>query len=125
MRTPIVILIAAGLVPSICAADSAKYQCSHSDLVRRVEVVYTNPGSELPCEVHYYKDTEAPGGSQILWSASNEIRYCETKAAEFIDKLRGWGWTCDASDAAPAEPAITEAPEEAAVTEDDLVEPEG
>jgi len=52
------------------------------------------PGVAVPCEVHYYKDTEVPGEGQVLWRASNDAGYCEAKAAEFFEKLRGMGWTC-------------------------------
>ena len=48
-----------------------KYQCSYGELQRRVEI-YTEPGQSVPCEVHYFKDTEAPGGSEVLWSATND-----------------------------------------------------
>ena len=61
-----------------------------------------------------------PGESQVLWQAQNEIRYCETRAAAFVDKLRGWGWTCDTTDG-----GTTEAAPAVGVTEEALVEPAG
>jgi hypothetical protein len=113
------LLVAAPAV--VLAQDSGNYQCSHGDLVRRVEI-YTEPGVTVPCEVHYYKDTEAPGESQVLWSAQSQEGYCEAKAEEFVAKLTGWGWSCGAAaEAAPApeaEPA-TEPEEEAAPAYDD------
>ena len=75
------------------AQDPQSYRCSYGDLQRRVEIL-SEPGVSVPCEVHYYKDTEAPGERQVLWSASNEVGYCEQKTREFIVKLQDWGWDC-------------------------------
>jgi len=90
-------------------------------MVRRV-VIMTEPGVSVPCEVHYFKDTEAPGEDQVLWSASQQTGYCEEKAAGLVAKLEGWGWDCGATDpaapAAPAEPAESAEPAEAPETPD-------
>jgi hypothetical protein len=91
--------------------DGGKYQCTMGDLVRRVEI-YTEPGVTVPCEVHYYKDTEAPGDSQVLWSAQSQAGYCKQKATEFVARLEGWGWDCGAGVA--VEPAPEAEPEQAA-----------
>jgi len=40
------------------------------------------------------KDTEVPGQVQTLWTAENEENYCKDKAADFVDKLKSWGWSC-------------------------------
>ncbi|MDH4107253.1 MAG: hypothetical protein OEW35_02960 [Gammaproteobacteria bacterium] len=87
------------------AQDTQVYRCSLGDLQRRVEVFHET-GVTVPCEVHYYKDTEAPGERQVLWSASSVEGFCETKAAEFVGQLRGWGWDCTADAAPPPEPSI-------------------
>lgn len=71
------------------------YVCEYQQHVRRVEVQYESPQQELPCEVHYKKKTEKPGHDQVLWSANNSASYCENKARSFVDKLEGWGWTCN------------------------------
>ncbi len=86
------------------AQDGPSYVCNNGDLQRRVQVIY-EPGVTVPCEVHYYKDTEAPGESQVLWRALNEEGYCEAKAAEFASKLEGWGWDCDEGTAPAPAPA--------------------
>lgn len=106
MNIKIVILFLAAAVPCAAFGQGADaYKCSYGDLQRRVEIL-TEPGVAVPCQVHYYKDSEAPGERQVLWNAATEAGYCERKAAEFIAKLEGWGWTCAAGDAAPApEPA--------------------
>ena len=107
--------------PGVLLAQGVSYQCTFGDLQRRVEI-FTEPGVSVPCEVHYYKDTEAPGERQVLWSASNQEGYCEQKTEEFVAKLEGWGWDCDrgeaATESAPVmemapEPAVDPAPEAA------------
>jgi hypothetical protein len=60
---------------------------------RRVEVVQSTP-EPVPCEVLYFKDSEAPGERQVLWSAGSDAGYCEARAAEFVAQLGGMGWAC-------------------------------
>lgn len=94
MREGTVIALLATMLPAIAAAqDSGKYQCSYGEMVRRVEVAH-EPGVEVPCSVHYYKDTEMPGEQQVLWSADSDATYCAQKAKELVAKLEGWGWDC-------------------------------
>ncbi len=106
-------ILAAMVLPGFAVAQEPNnYQCSHGDLQRRVQVVYET-GVTVPCEVHYYKDTEAPGERQVLWRALNQEGYCEEKTREFITKLGSWGWSCtETSSAAP------EASEESADMDD-------
>jgi hypothetical protein len=117
-------------LPGLALAQGAETQCTYGDMVRRI-VIMTEPGVSVPCEVHYFKDTEAPGEDQVLWSASQQAGYCEEKAAGLVAKLEGWGWDCGATDpAAPAAPAVpaesaeseapAEAPEAPADTTEDL-----
>jgi hypothetical protein len=101
-------------LPGLALAQGAETQCTYGDMVRRV-VIMTEPGVSVPCEVHYFKDTEAPGEDQVLWSASQQTGYCEEKAAGLVAKLEGWGWDCGATDpAAPAAPAARAEPAESA-----------
>ena len=96
---------------SALAQGADNYSCTFGDLTRRIEIV-RETGVLVPCEVHYYKDTEAPGEQQVLWRAQSEEGYCEARATEFVEKLVDWGWDCgsDASqpDAAPEEAAPEE-----------------
>lgn len=87
------ILVAMMLPGFSLAQGQHNYRCTQGDLVRRVEIFYET-GVRVPCEVHYYKDTEAPGERQVLWRALNQEGYCEEKTEEFITKLSGWGWNC-------------------------------
>jgi len=66
--------------------------CENGELRRRVEVVYSEPGQAVPCEVIYDKSDE--GSIEALWRASNRAGYCEVKAEGLIEKLRGMGWSC-------------------------------
>lgn len=75
-------------------ARSILYLCELQGLTRRVEIDYESADSSLPCSVNYFKDTEAPGEVNTLWSASNIDGYCEEKASGFIDRLKSWGWSC-------------------------------
>ena len=101
------LLLAALALPITSPAqESSSYQCTTGDLTRRVEIVYET-GVTVPCEVHYYKDSESPGDVQVLWRALNEEGYCEARTSEFVAKLEGMGWDCGASAAtAPAEEAV-------------------
>ncbi|MDH3715554.1 MAG: hypothetical protein OET44_17090 [Gammaproteobacteria bacterium] len=71
------------------AATDQRTVCTHDSQERVIELVYP-AGNQLPCEVRYTKD----GTTEVLWNAQNETQYCETKAAEFVEKQRGWGWQC-------------------------------
>jgi len=123
MKQQMTIALMAALLPAIAAAqDSGKYQCTYGDLQRRVEIAH-EPGVEVPCSVHYFKDTEMPGEQQVLWSAQNDAAYCQSKASEFVAKLEGWGWDCGSNSDAAAEEEV-ESDEmlgepEAEVTSDD------
>jgi len=108
MKNKYLVAFVAAAIPGLAAGQAAtSYQCSYGELQRRVEIL-TEPGVSVPCEVHYYKDTEAPGERQVLWSATGEEGYCERKTEEFIVKLQGWGWSCSAGGAEPAPEAAPE-----------------
>lgn len=110
-------LLAAAVIPLHAFGQSPdSYRCTYGDLQRRVEIL-REAGVAVPCEVHYHKDTEAPGERQVLWSAASEAGYCERKTEAFIAQLEGWGWDCgqDAeSQAAPEGPDDTAAAPEVA-----------
>lgn len=99
------------ILPGLVLAQEVSTQCTYGDMVRRV-VIMSEPGVSVPCEVHYFKDTEAPGEDQVVWSANQQQGYCEEQAAGLVAKLEGWGWDCGA--AAPAAAAEPEAPAEPA-----------
>jgi hypothetical protein len=67
-------------------------------------------GAPVPCSVNYHKDTEAPGSSEELWSATNEPGYCEARAEEFAARLGTLGWACVVAAPPPAEGAAAPAP---------------
>lgn len=103
----ILIAIAVLLLPAtLFAQGQSSYQCTMGELTRRVEIMHET-GVSVPCEVHYYKDSEAPGERQVLWRAMSEEGYCEAKTTEFIAKLESMGWNCGAS-SAPTDAMETE-----------------
>lgn len=123
-------VIAAAILPfASLAQDQNNYLCSQGDLQRRVEIVYET-GVTVPCEVHYYKDTEAPGERQVLWRALSQEGYCEEKTREFVTQLASWGWNCTQGTGAASNEALesdeTDEPDEPDDTEalDPVEEPE-
>ena len=111
LRTAVVVTTL--LLPFIGAAqETDKYRCSFGDMQRRVEIS-SEPGVEVPCSVHYFKDTEMPGEQQVLWSADNDPTYCRSKALELVAKLEGWGWDCGRADETAVDQDIVEEPEDA------------
>ena len=124
MNDKLLAIFLATLLPSLSFAQAPpNYNCTLQDLQRRVEIFHET-GVTVPCEVHYFKDTEAPGESQVLWRAQNEAGYCESKAENFIGKLRNMGWTCVQADgsggkAKVTEPAGDEEPQAETATSDD------
>lgn len=106
MNYKILATLLAVLLPNLTFAQAPhNYQCSYGDLQRRVEILYET-GVTVPCEVHYFKDTEAPGETQVLWRALNEAGYCERMVENFIAKLRDLGWACGQGGAPAPEQAV-------------------
>ncbi|MDJ0712175.1 MAG: hypothetical protein QNJ14_17425 [Woeseiaceae bacterium] len=124
MKQRAVWVLITAMAPLVAVAqDSGKYQCTYGDMQRRVEIAH-EPGVEVPCSVHYFKDTEAPGEQQVLWSAENDPAYCRSRAAEFVAKLEGWGWDCgngmdDAVEDEAVDETTTDESEEMLGTPDD------
>ena len=98
MKTPIISAITA-LAALAGQALANPVGCTYGELERTVEVVYSNPGQPVPCEVIYNKSAE--GTIQTLWRANSEAGYCEAQAAGLVDKLEAMGWDCSRA-AAPA-----------------------
>ncbi|MRI33686.1 hypothetical protein EOPP23_11885 [Endozoicomonas sp. OPT23] len=89
-RVLLVLMGALGLVSTAQANTSYAFSCKHFKEERKVEVVYLQRESSLPCEVRYTKDEV----SETLWNANYTKGYCEDKAAEFVEKQEDWGWSC-------------------------------
>lgn len=113
----ILVFLASALPGLALAQGSETFQCSYGDLQRRVEILHETEMS-VPCEVHYYKDTEAPGEREVLWSATNQAGYCEEKAEAFIARLQGWGWDCGQGEAQESMPDETDDTESLSTGED-------
>ena len=122
MRIRILFPVILAVIPALTLAQTAETRCTNGDTVRRV-VIMSEPGVSVPCEVHYFRDTEAPGEDQVLWSANSQHGYCEEKAAGLVSKLEGWGWTCSAVET-PAAPPVPPQPTEPAAAPEVPEEPE-
>lgn len=87
------LLLGGLLIVSVSAAanDAIKYTCKMKDAERVIEVVYASTDKPAPCTVSYTKD----GVTQTLWSYESTEGQCEAKAAEFAEKQRSWGWSCN------------------------------
>ncbi len=84
------------------AAEKSQFTCTSGQLVRRVIIDVGDLATGLPCEVVYWKDTEAPGVRRVLWNARSDAAFCDQKAAGLVDKLAGAGWRCDTGGQAAA-----------------------
>lgn len=71
-----------------------KLLCKNGNQQRSIQVEYYTEDKSVPCEVHYYKDTEQTGMGQVLWRAANEAGFCEKKMAVVVGELSGSGWEC-------------------------------
>ena len=102
---PAIFLMTFGAVTAH-SADKSQSTCTSGDLVRRVVVEVGDLSTALPCEVVYWKDSEAPGVRRVLWNARTDASYCDAKAAGLVDKLASAGWNCSGDgQAAAAAPA--------------------
>lgn len=75
------------------AGAASSWTCHKGGLTRQVVVFYPDAPSPLPCRVFYSKPTEE-SMPRPLWNSLHEEGYCERQAAQFVEKLRAWGWQC-------------------------------
>ncbi len=80
------------------AMDNKSTICQYADQQRKIDLVYPEK-TELPCEVQYTKSS----GMEVLWRATSETGFCESKYQAFVEKQKGWGWRCEALTGKPAE----------------------
>ncbi|WP_062269893.1 hypothetical protein [Endozoicomonas arenosclerae] len=89
-KASLAILVGLGMTGLASASDNYSYTCSYGKQERKIDVMYLQRESSVPCEVRYTKD----GQEETLWNASYTKGYCEDKAAEFVKKQESWGWSC-------------------------------
>ncbi len=85
-----VLSIAALTLPFNAFAES--WSCRHGDDVREIHIQRAT-SAPVPCSVVYKKLTEGVE-DQVLWTAENDVNYCDEKARAFVEKQASWGWTC-------------------------------
>ena len=96
--TILFLVISVGLLAGTAVADET-YICTHGTQERIITIIYQDQEAKIPCEVQYQKE----GVTETLWSAQGQVGYCEEKAQAFVEKQRGWGWSCEAAGEAMAE----------------------
>jgi hypothetical protein len=96
------------------SALGLEYQCARGSTTRSIAVDYQQAGERVPCEVVYRKPPQDP---DVLWRASSEVGFCESKADELAQTLEISGWACERVQAAGIEPATPAAPPRAAAEE--------
>ena len=77
-------------LPGVASAGS--WICEHNNLIREINVERSTD-NPAPCTVVYNKDSEGRG-STVLWNANNDGSYCDARADELAEKLKGFGWNC-------------------------------
>lgn len=82
---------------SAIAADGP-IMCKQGKAERSVSVEYPEAGKKIPCEVKYKR---AEGDERSIFRANAQEGFCESKAQEFAEKLKGMGWDCGAGEAKP------------------------
>lgn len=75
-------------------ADLHRFACVRDDLIRLVYLEYVGSIGEPPCTVVYEKQPPEESSREIIWQAEHSTSYCELRAREFIEMLRGWKWKC-------------------------------
>lgn len=111
-KIPAILMLTATLLSTVAsyvqASQSSATVCTRANQTRIIEVVYPEDPQRPVCEVIYTKQ----GNSKVLWSARNDMSYCEQQAMKFIAKQQGWGWDCRLSEDAEPEPIIEQKSEE-------------
>ncbi len=77
---------------SVAQAADGTHLCKQGKMERSVTVVYAKEGKKAPCEVKYKR---AADDEKTLFNAQTDEKFCETKAQEFVEKLKGMGWQCE------------------------------
>ena len=118
VRRPDVLAVVVASFAAGPALAEGERTCTLGATIRSVEVRYAGDEGRPPCEVVYTKETEAPGREEVLWSATRDAGFCESKADELTRLLEENGWQCTpereggfaAAEALPAETPPTVAP---------------
>lgn len=90
-----VIVDVVGEAESTAMTYGAQSICTRKSAKRRIQVQYLVQGSQLPCEVAYFKDNGVLEEFEILWRADYQAGFCEQSVSNLVDRLKSWGWQCD------------------------------
>ena len=75
------------------AMPALKTECKGGNLTRVIWVSYESATTGEGCKVHYSKPDENVE-EKVLWSAQQVPNFCQEKAKAFIEKQKGWNFTC-------------------------------
>ena len=89
MKVELIVLSSALALPLAALAQANdSYRCTMGGKVRRVEIFH-DAGVAVPCEVHYYKDTEAPGWRSLTCCGASTFSQsaccCTTRCSDRLD----------------------------------------
>ncbi len=72
------------------SAQARESACKQGNQERKVSIVKIEEPKPVPCEVKYLRED----GEKTLYTAHNDAAFCESKANEFVEKLKSSGWEC-------------------------------
>lgn len=102
LRTILVLLLATSFtlamthVPAAAAFERKHVVCELEDLTRLISL-RVDPEAGYVCDVLYEKPDEGDT-REVLWSARNNVDYCEPRFVGLVEQLASRGWTCDYAD---------------------------
>jgi len=71
-----------------------QYVCVNGEAMRMIYVAYRDNVGQPPCAVIYKKLPPENPSLGTPWQAETDASFCEAKAEELVEKLRGFGWEC-------------------------------
>ncbi len=97
-RISLALIACAALSSGAVAQTTTAYDCDSTFDRRKVEIRYYREGDAPRCEVNYY--TGQLKLKRRLWWARNDLKQCEIKARDLLERLRAGGFACVAEGAA-------------------------
>jgi len=79
--------------PEARAFEREDIVCELEDLTRTISL-RADPEAGYVCDVLYEKPDEG-GAREVLWSARNDVDYCQPRFDELVKDLASRGWICD------------------------------
>ena len=94
---PLLVAVAVAThLPDAAAFERQNVVCELEDLTRQISL-RVDPEAGYVCDVLYLKPDEGDT-REVLWSARNNVDYCEPRFTDMVEQLASRGWTCDYAD---------------------------